>query len=562
MASWLHGLGVSPGEVAGPVARLTPLPALPDADLPVADIDAEIARASEALAAVAQELDRRAAAVQGAARDVLSAQAMIARDPVLLDGVSTRVRSGRDAPHAIDQAFAEHRRTLQALGGYLAERAADLADLRDRAVAWLLGLPMPGVPDPGHPFVLVAVDLAPADTATLDPARVLAIVTERGGPTGHTAILAKQLGIPAVTACAEASVLHAGQQILVDGTSGEVIADPSDDQIAEAQRRSSARAARRAASHGPGHTADGHPIPLLVNIGGPGDLAAAAAYEAEGVGLLRTEFLFLDRPTAPTYDEQHAAYREIFDAFPSRRVIVRTLDVGADKPIPYIPQADEPNPALGIRGLRMRHTNPELLDEQLQAIAHAARDTDTDVWVMAPMVATAAEAREFADMIEVPSAAICARDVLADVDFASIGTNDLAQYTLAADRLAGELADLLDPWQPAVLHLIAMTATAGAQLQRSIGVCGEAASDPLLALVLVGLGVTSLSMAPTSLPDVRASLAQHTLEECRALAATALQATSAATARATTAEHARNATTTSSSTSTETVSAPLLHSPA
>jgi phosphotransferase system enzyme I (PtsI) len=574
MASWLHGLGVSPGEVAGPVARLTLPPALPDADLPVADIDAEIARASEALAAVAEEFDRRAAAVQGAARDVLSAQAMIARDPVLLDGVSTRLRSGRDAPHAIDQAFAEHRRALQALGGYLAERAADLADLRDRAVAWLLGLPMPGVPDPGHPFVLVAVDLAPADTATLDPARVLAIVTERGGPTGHTAILAKQLGIPAVTACAEASVLHAGQQILVDGASGEVIADPSDDQIAEAQRRSSARAARRAASHGPGHTADGHPIPLLVNIGGPGDLAAAAANEAEGVGLLRTEFLFLDRPTAPTYDEQHAAYREIFDAFPSRRVIVRTLDVGADKPIPYIPQADEPNPALGIRGLRMRHTNPQLLDEQLQAIAHAARDTDADVWVMAPMVATAAEAREFADsarahgighvgvMIEVPSAAICARDVLADVDFASIGTNDLAQYTLAADRLAGELADLLDPWQPAVLHLIAMTATAGAQLQRSIGVCGEAASDPLLALVLVGLGVTSLSMAPTSLPDVRASLAQHTLEECRALAATALQATSAVTACATTAEHARNTTTASNSTSTETISAPLLHSPA
>jgi phosphotransferase system enzyme I (PtsI) len=550
MARRLQGLGVSAGEVAGRVARLAAPPSLPD-ERKLTDVDAEVTRVRRALDAVAEELDTRAAAVEGAAHDVLFAQTMIARDPVLLDGVCNRVRAGRDGAHAIDEAFDEHRRALEAVGGYMAERAADLVDLRDRAVASVLGLPMPGVPDPGHPFVLIAIDLAPADTATLDPATVLAIVTERGGPTGHTAILAKQLGIPAVTACADAAILSDGQLVLVDGAGGEVIADPSEELVDAAVRRSEMRKVRREASRGPGRTADGKSIPLLANIGGPGDLQTGALDDAEGVGLLRTEFLFLDRPTAPTLEEQQAAYEEVFRAFATRRVVVRTLDVGADKPLPYLPQNDEPNPALGVRGLRMRRTNPRLLDDQLQAIAGAARASEADVWVMAPMVATAEEASNFAAaarahglgrvgvMIEVPSAAIAAPGVLAGVDFASIGTNDLAQYTLAADRLAGELAELLDPWQPALLALIAMAAGAGCELGRPVGVCGEAASDPLLALVLVGLGVSSLSMAPVCLPDVRAALAEHTLEDCRALARIALEAGSAVTARAMIAEAAR-----------------------
>ncbi|HET8979007.1 MAG TPA: putative PEP-binding protein, partial [Solirubrobacteraceae bacterium] len=310
---------------------------------------------------------------------------------------------------------------------------------------------------------------------------------------------------------------------------------------------------RRATSTGPGLTADGHAVPLLVNIGGPADVAAATRHGAEGVGLLRTEFMFTDRATAPSRSEQQAALREVFDAFGSRRVVVRTLDVGADKPLAYVPQDAEPNPALGVRGLRMRRTNGALLDEQLQAIAAAARHSGAEVWVMAPMVATAAEAGEFAQaarghglervgvMVEVPSAALCAHDVLGPVDFASIGTNDLAQYTLAADRLAGGLAELLDPWQPALLRLIAMTADSGARLERPVGVCGEAASDPLLALVLVGLGIRSLSMAPACLADVRAALAEHTLDECRSLAEAALRAGSAVTARATVAELAAGA---------------------
>jgi phosphotransferase system enzyme I (PtsI) len=572
MARRLHGLGVSAGEAVGPVARLAPPPALPPGDSSGAiDAAVETVRAEKALSAVADELEARASTVTGAGSDVLFAQSMIARDPVLLDRVRALIAAGTGAPHVVDGAIAEHRGVLEAAGGYLAERAADLDDIRDRAVAQLLGLPMPGIPEPGHPFMLVAGDLAPADTATLDPATVLAIVTERGGPTGHTAILAKQLGIPAVTACAEASVLSDGEVVLVDGASGEVVAEPDEELIAEAERRREAQAERRARSHGPGRTLDGVSAPLLVNLGGPGETAAAASADSEGVGLLRTEFLFLDRPTAPTFEEQRDAYRSVFEAFADRRVVVRTLDVGADKPLAYLPQPEEPNPALGVRGLRLAKANPSLLDDQLRAIAQAASGSGADVWVMAPMVATVEEARAFAAaarghglgrvgvMIEVPSAALMASRILAEVDFASIGTNDLAQYTLAADRLAGELAELLDPWQPALLRLIAESAAAGAGCgaagsgaagcgsvgsesgsgprpgsgsKRPVGVCGEAASDPTLALVLVGLGITSLSMAPVCIPDVRAALSERTLEDCRALAQAALEAPSAVLARA------------------------------
>jgi phosphoenolpyruvate-protein phosphotransferase (PTS system enzyme I) len=546
----LHGLGVSAGVSAGPVARLAPALALPSEERPVEDTATEAARAADALEGVARELERRAEALSGAARDVLGAQAMIARDPVVLEGVQARVGAGRDAAHALADAFAENRAMLESLGGYMAERAADLDDLRDRALARLLGLPMPGVPDPGEPFVLVAVDLAPADTATLDPHKTVAIVTEQGGPTGHTAILAKQLGIPAVTGCQEAATLVDGDRVLVDGETGEVVAFPTEEMVAAAYRRRDETAARRASSIGPGRTADGHSIPLLVNMGRPEE-AAEGAPAGEGVGLLRTEFMFLGRSTAPSISEQREAYARVFRAFAGQRVVIRTLDVGADKPLSYLPRPEEPNPALGVRGLRLVREHPELLEEQLAAIAEAAHVSDADVWVMAPMVATAAEAEAFADaarshdiahvgvMIEVPSAALTASDVLRAVDFASIGTNDLAQYALAADRLAGDLAELLDPWQPSLLRLIQMVGIAGAELERPVGVCGEAASDPLLAPVLVGLGVTSLSMAPVCIPDVRAALAKHTLEHCQGLGATALEALSPALARSQVAERSR-----------------------
>ena len=533
MSAPLTGIGVSPGTVAGPVARMSPPPQLPPQTAIVEDSARELDTAKNALEAVGSDLDARAAAAGGEAADVLFAQAMMARDPGLVEKITERVAKGETAPHAVSGAFEEYRAVLANAGAYMAERVADLDDIRTRAVATLLGLPMPGIPTPGHPFVLVAPNLAPADTATIDATQVLGIVTERGGPTSHTAILAKSLGLPAVVACPDAAALAGGEQVLLDGSAGTVTVNPSPEAVAEATGREERRKAALAASSGPGRTSDGRGVQLLLNIGGEGDLERAVATDAEGVGLFRTEFLFLDRTSAPTVDEQEAVYARVFSAFRGRKVVVRTLDAGADKPLGFVTQPDEPNPALGIRGLRTSRRFPELLEDQLTAIARAAASGGTEVWVMAPMVSTPGEASAFAQMariaglpkagvmVEVPAAALRASAVVAACEFLSLGTNDLAQYTFAADRMEGELADLLDPWQPALLDLVGMAASAGGAAGKPVGVCGEAASDPLLALVLVGLGVTSLSMAPVSVPDVRASLASHTFDECRTFASLA-----------------------------------------
>jgi phosphotransferase system enzyme I (PtsI) len=545
----LRGIGVSPGLAAGPVCRVAPPPDLPDAR-PVTDPEAEIALALRALASVAADLDRRAASTaDGTAAEVLRAQSMMAGDPVLGEAVTDGVRAGLDAPHAIDVALAGHRRAFEAAGGYLAERVRDLDDLRDRAVAACLGRPMPGMPSPGHPYVLVARDLSPADTAGLDTAQVLALVAEEGGPTSHTAILARSLGLPAVLRCAGALAVADGTLVLVDGAAGEVRVGVDGAAVDATTRAEEARRLRSARGTGPGRTSDGHAVPLLANVGSARDLTGGAAGAGgvpavEGVGLFRTELLYLDRAAPPTVDEQAAAYAEVFAAVGTGRVVVRTLDAGADKPLPFLTADHEPNPALGVRGLRVVRRRPEVLSEQLRAVALAAGRAAADVWVMAPMVSTPAEAAGFATacraaglrtvgvMIEVPAAALRADALLAEVDFLSIGTNDLSQYAFAADRQCGELAELLDPWQPALLELIARCGAAGAAAGKPVGVCGEAAADPALAPVLVGLGVTSLSMSARAVPAVREALAGHTLAECRRLAGAALAAAGPLDARA------------------------------
>jgi phosphotransferase system enzyme I (PtsI) len=543
MADVLRGIGVSPGLAAGPVARMGPPPEIPEPRA-VADLEHEVAVAAGALEATERWLRERAAAASGAAHDILDAQSMIAADPTLRDGVAERIKEGADAPHALRDTFDEHRRMLEGLGGYLAERAADLDDIAHRAIAAALGLPMPGVPAPGDPFVLVADDLAPADTATLDPAAVLALVTERGGPTSHTAILARALGLPAVVGCAGVLAVPDGATVTVDGTTGQVRTGVNEEEATLVRERAARERARLTGVRGPGRTSDGHRIDLMVNIGSAADLAGVDLTDVAGVGLFRTEFLFLDRHDAPGLEEQVTAYAEAFRMFERGTIVVRTLDAGADKPLPFLGLPDEPSPALGVRGLRVARDRPEILDTQLEAIALASAETAADVWVMAPMVATPPEAAGFAArvrdhglptagvMIEVPAAALRAGRFLEVVDFLSIGTNDLSQYTLAADRQSGDLADLLDPWQPALLELIGACARAGRDSAKSVGICGEAAADPLLAPVLAGLGITKLSMSPRSLPAVRASLAEHSLAECEELAARALTAGDAAEARA------------------------------
>ncbi|MBC6456792.1 phosphoenolpyruvate--protein phosphotransferase [Actinomadura sp. HBU206391] len=551
--SGLRGIGVSPGIGFGPVRVIAG--AVPEPPAERHDGDARRAKeaAAGALDAVARDLRSRgeqaASAGRAEARDVLDAQAMMARDPGLADLVSAKIDDGISAPRAVFEAFAFYREVLGAAGEYVAGRVADLDDVRDRAVARLLGRPMPGLPVSDEPFVLVARDLAPADTALLDPSHVVAFVTEEGGPTSHTAILARAIGVPAVVACPGCASLPGGSTVLVDGTSGVVRPDPAEEDVVLARAAAAERDRAALEASGPGvkhgATRDGHAVPLLANIGGPRDIEAAVAAGAEGVGLFRTEFLYLDRSNRPGGDEQEAVYRRVLEAFPKGRVIVRVLDAGADKPLGFLsPPGEEPNPALGERGLRMLRRHPELLAEQLGALARAAAGTTAILQVMAPMVTDLDDARFFAEacrdagvempgiMIEVPAAALRAGDLADEVEFFSIGTNDLAQYTGAADRQVGRLARLQDPWLPALLDLVAIAADAARKAGKPCGVCGEAAGDPVLACVLTGLGATSLSMSAPSLPLVRAALARQTLGECRQAAAAARSASSAAGARA------------------------------
>ncbi|MDR2722463.1 MAG: phosphoenolpyruvate--protein phosphotransferase [Cellulomonadaceae bacterium] len=600
------GVGVGGGMVIGPVAKSYDRPRVPvhtdvnvrpDGAPLIEDHHADPASIAPAFAAVAERMQAKAALVrieEGLTRtsggelwlvgtstvaDILAATAQMARDPVLIAEAERRVAAGESPAEAVDRAVQHFADIFTAAGGELAERVIDLHSVRDRVVAHLMGLPEPGTPVLSQPSVIVATDLSPADTAALDTSKVLAIVTSHGGPTGHTAIIAAQLGIPCVVrASGVMQAVADGDQISVDAATGRVIVHPGSDLQQEATRRQLIHD-ELAQDTAPGATADGEAVVLLANIGTPEDADRVALTAAEGVGLFRTEVLYLDKATVPTMDEQVAAYAHVFAAFADRdssaerrviqpgceyvgrKVTIRTLDAGADKPLPFLPQTFEENPALGVRGFRLARREPDLLRTQLAAIAQAAANVGAEPWVMAPMISTPDEAKQFADycaeaglgrgasfpahmqqpgrlcpamvgvMVEVPSAALWAEEILDHVDFVSIGTNDLAQYTMAADRLRGTLVDMLDPFEPPVLELVARVAKAGALTKKPLGVCGESAGDPLMALVLVGLGIAGLSMAPGAMPAVRYALRRTTLATCQDMAKAALAARTAQAAR-------------------------------
>ena len=393
--------------------------------------------------------------------------------------------------------------------------------------------------------VLFADDLAPADTATLDTKHIKALVTELGGPTSHTAIIARQLDIPCIVAVgASLGDIESGTLVFVDGAVGTVTCGADAETSTKAVAEYRERAARVAQWRGPAKTKDGHSVQLLANVADGNAARIASESQAEGIGLYRTELSFLSASEEPSVEEQAKIYGKVFKAFPESKVVVRTLDAGSDKPISYATLSSEENPALGVRGLRIARDNEALLTRQLDAIAQAAeaRDDKASTWVMAPMVATSTEAQWFANlcrergltagaMIEVPAAALMADKIMPHLDFVSIGTNDLTQYTMAADRLSPQLAYLTDPWQPAVLRLIQHTCIVGQANNVAVGVCGEAAADPMLACVLTGLGVNSLSAASTAVAGVGAQLAEITLEQCQQLAEVALDAESPDAAR-------------------------------
>lgn len=541
------GVGVSPGRIVGPIRQMPePLTAPPAGEklAPGTSAEQAVAALNSAAKAVQAELRGRAAAAASDAKAVLEATALMATDPMLIKAAVKLINTGTSAERAAWEAAEAVAAMLVNLGGYMAERATDVLDVRARLVAALRGIPAPGIPSSDVPFILVAEDLAPADTATLDPATVVALVTAGGGPQSHTAIIARSLGLPAVVAAVGVDQLADGTDVYVDGAAGTITTDPGETERAAASAWA-ANASTLSVFDGNGTTADGHLVPLLANVGGAKDAVKAAAAGAEGVGLLRTEFCFLGRDTEPAIGEQVEAYRGVFDAFPGKKVVVRTLDAGADKPLPFLTDSTEPNPALGVRGYRTDTSSPGVLERQLAAIAEAVRGSAADVWVMAPMISTPEEAARFASlcaaaglkkpgvMVEVPAAAVTAEAILREVEFASLGTNDLTQYTMAADRQLGPLAALNNPWQPAVLQLVRLT-VAGSAAEgngKPVGVCGEAAADPALAVVLVGLGVSTLSMTARSLAAVAAVLATVTLKEAQEIARLVLDAASPTEAR-------------------------------
>ena len=339
-----------------------------------------------------------------------------------------------------------------------------------------------------------------------------------------------------------------GTEVYVDSNAGIVNTEPTDEDREAAEKYANRKPI--ADFDGKGVLADGTRVPLYANVGDGKSAEKAASLNAEGVGLLRTEFGFLGHDAEPSIEAQAATYKSVFDAFPGKHIVVRTLDAGADKPLPFLNVNPEENPALGVRGFRTDWTVPGVLTRQLEAIKQASEDSDADIWVMAPMISTTSEARNFAKMlkevglpvhgvmVETPAAAVNAEAILGEVDFVSIGTNDLTQYTMAADRLLGDLAHLNNPWQPAVLKMIKLTvkgakrASVNAGEKKYVSVCGEAAADPALAVVLVGLGVDTLSMNAGAIPAVAAVLRSVTLEQARHIANKALEQISSAEAKA------------------------------
>lgn len=532
------GIGVSPGVVVGPVRRII-------AQKVTGPVPADIDQVLAALESVATDLDHSAETIElEVAKEVLGAQAMMARDPSVIEVLEAAISEGVafDVRPIIEEAFGGFKEQLLALGGYFAERVSDIDEISTRLINKLAGIESQGL-NLTVPTIIVAEDLTPADTAALNLKFALALVCSHGGATSHTAIVARGLGIPAIVGCAGVMDLEDGATVLVDGRAGEVFKDAVPELIAERSEKESVLKARAAAVTGPGRLSDGTSIQLLGNAGTVEDVRAAVAVGAEGIGLFRTELLFLESQTEPSVEEQVRLYSEVFDLMAGKKVVIRTLDAGSDKPVPYINAIHEENPALGVRGWRLTRTSDGVLNRQLEALAKASAGKDLTLWVMAPMINTPDEARDFADrvralgmkvpgvMIETPAAALHADHVLAEVEFGSFGTNDLTQYVMASDRMDSRLSDMTTAWHPAVLRAISIASQEAASINKPVGVCGEAAANSLLAAVLVGLGVSSLSMAPSALAEVRGFLATVDLDSCQRAARAALSARTAADAQ-------------------------------
>jgi phosphocarrier protein FPr len=550
----LSGVPASAGVAIGPARHLGRAPG-PPPERAADGAEPEGERLDDAIAAAREAIARDREAVAARAGDdeaaIFDAHVALLDDEALLGPAREAIAGGATAERAwhdaADQVAALYRSLDEPL---LRERATDVLDVGRRVVAAITGDEAAGPTEPG---IVIARELTPAEAAGLDPELVRGIATAHGSATAHAAILARALGLPAAVGLGDALLaIDEGMALLLDGEAGTLQVDPDEDVLREAAERGERLAARRAAAHErahePGATRDGTRVEVFANLGSAAEAATAVEMGAEGVGLLRTEFLFLDRPQLPDEDEQVETLRQIAVALDGRPLVVRTLDAGADKPLPALPMPPEVNPFLGVRGIRLTLERPEILATQLRAILRVA--AEHPVKAMLPMVATLGEVRaaralldearratgidaplELGIMVEVPAAALTAGRLAEHVDFFSVGTNDLTQYTMAAERGDERLAGLLAGPQPAVLRLVKATVEAAAAHGRWVGVCGELAGDPAAAILLAGLGVTELSMAPALVAEAKAALRAVDLADARAAARAALDAEDADEAR-------------------------------
>ncbi|WPC04375.1 phosphoenolpyruvate--protein phosphotransferase [Pseudomonas benzenivorans] len=547
----IQAVAAAPGIAIGPA--LVRIAATFDYPQRGEDAATERQRLGQALEQVGADIQRLIETTSEAnIREIFATHQVMLRDPALREDVDARLAEGFSAEAAwITEVEAAAQQQEALHDALLAERAADLRDIGRRVLGQLCGVEAPREPD--EPYILVMEEVAPSDVACLDRQRVAGILAARGGATAHSAIIARTLGIPAVVGAGEAVLaLAQGTELLLDGDHGLLRVAPDRQTLEQARREREASLKRRERAHAerlrPAVTGDGHAVEVAANIGSGGDTAEAVELGAEGVGLLRTELVFMDLPEAPDQAVQERAYRRVLDTLDGRPLVVRTLDVGGDKPLPYWPMAAESNPFLGVRGIRLSLQRPEILETQLRALLAAAEGRP--LRIMFPMVGTIEEWRAARDltlrlrqevpvddlqlgiMVEVPSAALLAPLLAREVDFFSIGTNDLTQYCLAIDRDHPTLSAQADGLHPAVLRLIAMTVEAAHAQGKWVGVCGELAGDMLAVPVLVGLGVDELSVSPRAIGLVKARVRELDYRHSQALAQQALALESAAAVRA------------------------------
>ncbi len=530
----LEGVAASEGVAIGPVFVHAPEELEPErTNIPESGVEVELERFARAVEAVVAQISVTRDEMEKAGSqeaEILDAHVELAQDPELRSEVEERVRgleSAEKAVLAVGEEFASVFAGME--DEYMAARADDVRDVTRQIAAELMGLSSAGLVDLDRPSVVLARNLAPSETARMPRSMVLGLMTAEGSKTSHVSIMARSMGIPAVVGLGRSlEGLSEADVVAVHGDEGYVVANPDPDEVALFETMQGEAAAERAAleeyKYLEARTRDGRRIEVAANLGSPREAEDALAWGAEGVGLFRTEFLFMERPELPSEEEQYEVYREVAEAFGSRPVIVRTIDVGGDKDLPGVDQPEEENPFLGWRGIRMSLDVPGLFKPQLRAILRAG--THGNLKVMFPMVADVEEllaakemlaecekelrdeGREVGEvgvgvMVETPAAALCAGELAPEVSFFSIGTNDLVQYTLAADRGNERLRRLQDADHPAVLRLIEETCKAARDHGVWVGVCGEAAADPALIPRLVELGVTELSMSAPSIPRAK-----------------------------------------------------------